>query len=124
MTELDYKSLAFWWGVLESLAIVGLFFYTRFKSGDQRNTKAINELAQTFQLSTTRLGKEVHGIDNRMHRLEERTENLPTHDDIGKIHSRIDNLSDGQNRLEGVLTQVSTQVQMIHETLLARSKGE
>lgn len=118
--DLDYKSLSFWWGVLQAMCTAAVFFYAHFKAAGRANAKAIEALRKGTREQFTEMRGKAHELDTRMHRLEERAANLPTHEDIGRIHTRVDNLGEGQKKLEGIMITVAAQVTLIHETLLHR----
>lgn len=54
----------------------------------------------------------------RMSRLEEAIERMPSHDDLARAHSRIDQVANSMSRVEGHVTGISATVARIEAHLL------
>lgn len=59
---------------------------------------------------------------DRLARLEQKVESGPSHDDIKRLHQRIDNIDSGLARLDGQFSGTKHTVDLIYEYLLKGNK--
>ncbi len=113
--DLDYKAMGFWWMVGQSIFLAGLYLYT-FMSNRQK--------ANASEIKTTReiLSGEISDLDDRLIRAETTLNHLPTHEDVGRLHTRINETNESLKHIDGKLTQIDHTTKMINEYLLDRGK--
>ena len=108
---MNYEALDFWWKVAITImnAGMGLYLY----------------LVNRNRVTNDRIGKLEDGVDKRLDnhterlaRLEQDARHAPTHDDLKRLHSRIDEMKDSLKRLEGEFSGANHTLGLIHEHLL------
>ncbi len=110
MIEIEEWKFAF--QVLQFLATgaIGIYVYMSNKN------KVTNDRITEFQ-------KDVDGkIDNHSERLakvEVRAKKSPTHDDLSKLHEKINEVSTCMNRMEGESKVTRRILNLIHETMMS-----
>lgn len=115
MTDIDYKALTFWLHIFEFICIGVVALYSWLANRYKANNDAIQALGTTVR-------NEVNGLDDRVIKIEETINHLPTHDDVAKLHRRVDECAQAITKLEGTVGQMNNNVRMIHQHLLS-SKG-
>lgn len=113
--ELDYKALPFWWTVGQSVFLAGLYLYTWLSNRQKANTTAIERLRDA-------LTEDLNDLDDRVIRIETIIQHLPTHEDVGRLHTRINETNESLKHIDGKLTQIDHTTKMINEYLLDRGK--
>ena len=84
--------------------------------------KRITETEQSIELRISDLDKKIDArIDDhaqRIARLEERSEHVPTHDDLAQIYERMKVLGTKLDTMNGEFGQVKNLIAVIHEYIL------
>lgn len=60
-------------------------------------------------------------LDNqgmRLSRVEAKVDQLPSHEDIGDLHARINDVARGMNTMSGEMSGIKTTLNLIHQHLL------
>lgn len=113
MPEWDYKALAFFLSLANSMGLLVTVIHTNITSRQKANSDTIRTLDEHYR-------NEVGELDDRLIRVEQSIKHLPTHGDIENIHRRIDEVAQEVRKLEGTLGQVNHSVQLIHTHLLGQ----
>lgn len=113
--ELDYKALGFWLQFVQVVATGFVFLYVWITNRQKANTQAIKEMRDE-------IGRELNELDDRLICVEKDIEHLPTHDDMAKLHSRINETSEAIKHIAGQLNQIDRTTQMINQYLLDKGK--
>lgn len=114
MGDFEYLKLAV--QVINVLVTVLLFV----KVQSVNKEKANNEKFTTFEKEVT---SSVKVLSERLGMLEVRVEKTPTHDDLAKIHEKINAVSDCVSRIEGEASGTAKTVDLIHDYLLNRDRA-
>jgi hypothetical protein len=108
---MDYAALDFWWKVAMTAMNVGMGLYLY--------------LVNRNRVTNERIGKLETGVDDRLDnhterlaRLEQDVRHAPTHDDLKRLHARIDEVNNSLKRLEGEFSGANHTLGLIHEHLL------
>lgn len=113
--EPDYKALSFWWMVGQTLFVSALALYTWISNRQKANSSAIERLRDD-------LTSDLNELDDRVIRVETNILHLPTHEDVGRLHTRINETNESLKHIDGKLTQIDHTTKMINEYLLDRGK--
>ena len=105
--------LKFGFQVFQFLITGGLAFYVYMSKKDTVTNERIGKLENDIDTKI-----DLHG--ERIARLEVKADKAPTHDDIGKVYDKINQVSDCVSRLEGKFEGATNTLQLIHETLMER----
>lgn len=103
--------------VFTAILAVFVFLLNRHRSESNRLKKEMEEQKKNFDQRLDSQG-------NRLSRMEETVRCAPSHEDIGKLHGRLDRLSEQVNHQTGELKGISHLVGMIHQFLLNQKKGD
>lgn len=115
MPDFDYKAAAFFLSLVNSCGLLAAFLLSWLTNRQKANTKTIRELEDKTRT-------EMNRIDDRLIRVEECLDHLPTHGDVETINRRIDELGQELRKVEGMMTQINNSVQLIHKHLLNQAK--
>lgn len=105
--------MKFGFQVLQFLLTGGIGIYVYMTNKDKVTNDRITDLEKDIDKKS-----DDHG--ERIAKLEARVEKAPTHDDLAKLHEKINEVSACVNRLEGEFIGASRTLQLIHETLMER----
>ncbi len=108
---MDYAALDFWWKVSITLMNAGMGLYLYLVN---RN-RVTNERIGTLQ---TNVDLRLDNHTERLARLEQDVRHAPTHDDLKRLHARIDEMTGSMRRLEGEFSGANHTLSLIHEHLL------
>lgn len=108
---MEYDALRFWFDVVQVAGTVAIGIYVWLANRQRVTTQSIRALEQDVD---ERLDD--HGT--RLTRLEEEVRHLPTHDDIGGVFKRIDQIHGDLKELTGAMSGVKRAVDLINEHLL------
>lgn len=97
--------------VLQFLLWAGTSFYVYMSN----KNKVTNDRITKFEDDTN---KKFDDQGQRLAKLESRIENVPTHDDLGDLHEKVNDVSDCLSRLEGEFTGAKHTLALIHDFLL------
>lgn len=105
--DIDYKAAAFWFQFLQALITVAVFLYVWVTNRHKANASSIDELST-----------ELNEMDDRLIRIEKDVQHMPTHEDMAKIHSRVNETAQRLTSMEGELKQINNTMQLMHKHLL------
>ena len=115
LENLDYKALGFWLQFAQVVATVIVFFYVWLTNRQKANSTAIDQMRVTFD-------DKFNSLDDRVIRVEKDIEHLPTHEDMAKLHTRINETGESLKHIDGKLTQIDRTTQMINQYMIDRGK--
>lgn len=113
--DTDYKALSFWLQVGQALITALVFVYVWITNRQKANTAAIETMRDE-------IGSELNDLDDRLIRVEKDVEHQPTHEDIAKLHTRINESSERLKHIDGKLEQIDRTTQMINQYLIDKGK--
>lgn len=108
---MDYAALDFWWKVSITLLNMGIGIYLFWERHNDGTSRHIDKME-------TDLDARLDDHASRLAKVEARVELLPSHDDLGDLHERINHVSSGMDTLTGELSGIKTTLNMIHQHLL------
>lgn len=97
--------------LLQFLLWAGTSFYVYMSNKNKVTNDRIAELEKDVDARAQEHGQ-------RIARLEQRVKTSPTHDDLSKLHEKINEVSACVNRLEGEFSGASHTLALIHDYLL------
>lgn len=112
---MDMESMKFGFQVLQFLMTGGVGIYVYLSNKDKVTNDRIGKLEDD-------LDTKLDGQGERIAKLETRSENSPTHSDLGDIHEKINDLTAIVGDLSGQFKGVNNLLQTIHEHLLKGGK--
>lgn len=105
--DIDYKAASFWWQVLLTVLNVIGWAYVIVTSKQKTNAKAIDELKD-----------DLSKVKSRVSLTERDIKNMPSHEDMGTLHTRVNEANDKLAEMGGQLTQINHTMHLMHEFLL------
>ncbi len=114
------------WGIifqiLQAVLTLGVMVYVWVTRRSQVNSSRIDQLEKDINHKIDTALKDIdEHLDNHSERLvraEETIKRMPSTKENGKVHKRIDDLSEGFNHLSGEFKQVNNTLRLIHQYLL------
>lgn len=111
--------LAFWaliFQIAHALLTGAVGFYVYLMKRSQVSADRLTAMERS-------IGTRLDGHDKRLSKVEAACLYAPTHQDLGKIYERINEVSGQVKKLNGGMEGISASVTLIHEHLLNRSGG-
>lgn len=108
-SDIDWGEWQFWLTVAMALMNIGVGIYVWFSNRDKARNEDLKEI---------RTGAK--DIETRVTKLEAGS---ISHDDLGQVYDRINEVSDQVSKLNGTMSGVKSSVDMIHEYLLTSNGG-
>lgn len=118
MTAALWTEPQFWLSIINICGTITLGFYTRRIDRDRVKAAQMHLTDRRLTENEKILAKQKEKIA----RIEERLENLPTHENIGKVYERINAVHGAVEKLTGVISGIKSSLEMIHEYLLKERK--
>lgn len=115
MEELDYTAWRFWWDVVQTLILAAIGVYTWLSNRTRVNASRIQSLEHDIDQRLDTQG-------DRLTRVEEAIRHGPSHEDLKRIHQRMDETNNAVGELVGELKAIRPTLQLIHEYLLNGGK--
>ena len=113
--DIDYKALGFWLQLAQALVTVLVFLYVWLTNRQKANTAAIETMRDE-------IGEELNEFQDRLIRVEKDIEHLPTHEDMAKLHERVNETKEVVDTMAGQLTQIDYTMKMVNKYLLESGK--
>lgn len=131
--EIDYRSMSFWFGVLQwafqLLALVWVYLRTKDTDNQQAIAdvrKELTSLAATIRKDlaalTTTTGQVNETQNMRLATLEEKVAHMPTDAEIAHLTGEVSTVKAQVNSVAALLQRVEHQTQLIHEHLLSAKR--
>lgn len=123
------ESLLRWWPValflLNALAI-WIAWSVRKTIGDfvtqKELAESLNNIAHARVREHQEAQRELHQIDNRLVHMEERTKHMPSHEDLRRVHKRMDDMNGELQAVASTVRATSHTVNLIHQHLMSAEK--
>lgn len=112
LENIDYKALTFWFQLAQALITGLVFIYLWLTNRQKANTASIEKMRDAFN-------RDLNKLDDRMIRVEKDIEHLPTHDDMAKLHTRVNETAQRLTAVEGELKQINNTLHLMHKHLLS-----
>lgn len=118
----DYNALDFWWKVFITIANLGVWLYMYLLNRNRVTNERINRMEVGM---TDTIGAH----SDRLSRLEKDVSHSPTHDDLGKLYERmndlehrlgdrIENVNGAIKRIEGENAAQTRILNLVYESLV------
>lgn len=103
----NYEAAKLWLAVLNTIAWAVAAAYGWVLKRTKANR---NEIDRAFEAH--------YRLKERVDKCETKVMNMPNHDDIGKLHEKVNRVSNSVERMNGELVGISKTLQLIHQSLL------
>lgn len=110
---MDYEAWQFWIDILQAVVTAAVWIYVWLVTRTRVNAARISKMKED-------LDARLDGHGRRLMRLEGAVEHGPTRDDLGRIHTRIDEVAAAIARIEGESHAAARNLDLIHQHLLER----
>ena len=122
MGLLNYDALRFWLALIIGLLSLGSVVYS-WRVG---RTSATRASIEAVHKRVTDVQEESRKADNTIRtdivKLETRMDGLPNHEDLGKLHQRINTVDGHLQQIAGGITGLKNTVEMINRHLLEKDR--
>ena len=108
---MDYQAWRFWTDILQTLLTAALGVYVWLVNRTRVNAGRIRDLEDSVD-------ERLDDHDRRLTRIEGAVEHGPTREDLGRIHTRIDEAQAVLARIEGEFHAAKGTLDLIHQFLL------
>ena len=110
---MDYEAWRFWIDGLQTVLTAALGVYVWLVNRTRVNAARISKMEDEID---GRLDE----AENRLTKVESDVEHGPTRNDLGRIHTRIDDVAAAVARIEGESHAATRSLDLIHQHLLER----
>lgn len=121
---MDMEVVKFGFQVLQFIATAGVGFYVYMSNKDKVTNDRIDKMQEDTNKTIVKLEDD---IDDKLEKqgeriasLEARTGGAPTHNDLSKIHEKINDVAGSMKELKGEFMATNRTLQLIHETMMER----
>lgn len=110
---MSYQDAKFWFDVIQTLLIAAIGVMNWLNNRQRVTTETINRLERDTKADIARVesnqDKRMDGVSDRLTRMEADLENMPSHNDLGKIYDEIRKQSEAMASINAnVASQAST----------------
>jgi exonuclease VII large subunit len=123
---MELKDLQTWLQITNTLVIWIAAIYTYLANRNRVTTERINSLQASLQTRIEGLRSDMdHRMDNhgdRLSRVEKDIQHAPSHDDLKRIHARMDEVSATLSSLQGEFKGANNTLHLIHTYLMTGGK--
>ena len=113
--DIDYKALGFWLQFAQIAFTASAVLYFWLTNRQKANTAAIEHMRKDFN-------QELNDMDDRLIRVEKDVEHMPTHEDMSKLHQRVNETKEVVDNIHGQLTQIDHTMKMVNQHLIQSGK--
>lgn len=130
---MDYEAYKFWFDVVQTVALFGIGLHQFLVNRQRVTARALERLRKHIDDSITKVEGDmaVHDqrIDNRvgemeggLQRIEGEIKHAPNHDDLKRIHARLDDVGAHVANIDGGVEAMKGTLDVIHQYLLHGGK--
>lgn len=123
---MELKDAQLWLSMINTLVIWVAAIYTWQANRNRVTTERINGLQSALNQHMSTLRSDMdHRMDNhadRLARVEKDLQHAPTHDDLKRLHGRIDDVAGAIKGLEGEFKGANHTLHLIHSYLLQEKR--
>lgn len=123
---MELKDVQMWLQITNTLVIWIAAIYTYMANRNRVTTERINGLQASLQTRIEGLRSDMdHRMDNhgdRLSRVEKDIQHAPSHDDLKRIHARMDEVSATLSSLQGEFKGANNTLHLIHTYLMTGGK--
>lgn len=120
------KEWTFYMQAAQFVIMIGGFIWVALSNKQKANTAAIEDLTRVTATAISDLRKDVdeetEKLGNRITKLETKLEHMPGHEDLGDIHSRVNEAAQRLTSMEGELKQMNNTMHLMHQHLMNRGE--
>ena len=123
----NYTALQFWFNVMQALATLALFLYTRRMGKQKASEDRIRSIEKALSEKQSASNCEKHGlrmsaIETRVSEINIELDHLPTQRQISELNQGINNLSGELRVTQGRLEGINRAVDLMNEFLINQGK--
>lgn len=124
---MEVKDLQTWLQITNTLVIWMAAIYTYFANRNRVTNERISALQANLQARIESIrGDMDHRLDSqadRLSRVEKDLEHAPSHDDLKRMHARMDEVAGALHGLQGEFKGASNTLHLIHSYLMTGGKS-
>jgi len=110
---MDYQSFSFWFGVIQWLTTVGVWIYVWNVNRNRVTDERISALEE-------HVDTKIDGHADRLARLEQDARHAPSHNDLKRLHQRLDEVNGELKEMRGEFSAANRTLSLIHQHLLEK----
>lgn len=114
---MDYPAVKFWFDIAQTLLIAAIGIQQFLYKRQAATISSINRIEDNANSN-------INGLDKRVTRLEEFTNHVPTHQDLGEIHEKINAMFGTLKELSGSVQHISKSLDRLYENELAKGNSK
>lgn len=126
LENIDYKAATFWYQFAQGLLTLSMFIYVIVTSKQKANASAIELMRKDNAVEKKALkdiiDDETEVLGNRLTKIETKIELMPSHEDMAKLHTRVNETAQAVTGMQGELKQMNNTLYLIHKELLSGGK--
>jgi len=122
----EYEKFKFWFSVLQWLTTAGVWLYAWNVNRNRVTTDHIARVEREGKADVNKLETQMDARhDNhadRLARLEQNAKHAPSHEDLKRLHKRLDAMNGELKEMRGEFSAANRTLTLIHQTLLDGGK--
>lgn len=112
---MDYEKIRFWISIAEWVTTAGVWLYVWNVNRNRVTDKRITALEE-------HMDEKMDGHADRIARLEQDTKHAPNHEDMKRLHQRLDGVNGELKEMRGQFTTANHTLTLIHRHLLEKKQ--
>lgn len=124
---MELKDVQMWLQITNTLVIWIAALYTYFANRNRVTNERITSLQASLQTRLdsmrTDMDHRLDGHGDRLSRVEKDMEHAPSHEDLKRIHARMDEVSATLSSLQGEFKGANNTLHLIHTYLMSGGKS-
>lgn len=113
MENVDYDALDLGWKIFLTSMNALVLLYTWITNKQKVNAEEISSIK-----------KECNALDDRLIRAEEQIKSMPNHEDIEKLHARINEAAQMLTRMDGKQEEMNHTLRLMHDFMMNKGNGK
>lgn len=110
---MDIETAKLLFQVLQFVITGGIGIYVYLATKNRVTNERINDLEHDLDIK-------IDGHGERLAHLEAHAEGAPTHDDLSRLHEKINRVAESQGRLEGTVAGIDSNVRQLLNRIVER----
>jgi ABC-type transporter Mla subunit MlaD len=118
LTDVNWDAARFAFDLAQTLFMAGVAIYVWWTNRSRATKKSIEEVDQHIEKVATAFTTRANALERRVDGVEKDLSHLPSHDELGALHEKVNGVANTMNQVQGELRGINTTLNLINEFLI------
>ncbi|WP_320837396.1 DUF2730 family protein [Zhongshania sp.] len=118
LTDVNWDAARFAFDLTQTLFMVGVAIYVWWTNRSRATKKSIEEVDEHIEKVATAFNARANALERRVDGVEKDLSHLPSHDELGALHEKVNGVANTMNQVQGELRGINTTLNLINEFLI------